>query len=510
MSDRVHKSILNARISFVFYFLFLFLSFFSRKLFLNSLGAEFIGLTGTLQNILGLLSLAELGIGTAVNYHLYKPLQNNDYVAINKIVSLFGWLYRYIGFFILVCGIVLSLFFPLIFKDDSIDIFTIYYVFYVLLFSALIGYFINFRQVLLQADQKNYIVSVYLQTGLIVKILVQMFICVVYMNYILWISMDILFAFASCIVLNKKIDKEYGWLKLNVSRGNEYRKDFPTILRDVRQIFIHKIKDFLLSQSDQILVFAFVSLKMVAYYSNYTLVFSKASLLFIQVFNSISASVGNLIAENNAEKIYKTFWELSALRYYISGIIVAMCFFLMSPFICLWLGDEYLFSDTILLLLCINTYMMLTRGVVDSFNHSFGLYADVWSAWAEAAINISVTVCLAIPYGIIGILLGKIASLLFIVLWWKPYYLYTKGLKISPLLYFKRIFCYYILYAIVFAGMYFCICQISFDASKRIFDFIVYALTIGSLFTIIYGLVMLLAFREMREISKRMLFILKR
>lgn len=509
MSDRVRKSFLNARISFIFYFLFLFLSFFSRKLFLDSLGAEFIGLTGTLQNILGLLSLAELGIGTAVNYHLYKPLQNKDYDTINKIISLFGWLYRYIGIFILGCGIILSLFFPLIFKDATIDTFTIYYAFYVLLSSSLIGYFINFRQVLLGADQKNYIVSAYLQTGLIVKILVQMLICVVCLNYLLWLSVDVIFVFVSCIILNKKIDKEYVWLKLSVNCGNEYRKEFPGILRDVRRVFIHKIKDFLLSQSDQILVFVFVSLKMVAYYGNYTLVFSKASQLFVQVFNSISASIGNLVAEGNMKKIYQIFWELLALRYYISGIIVALCFFLMQPFIQLWLGEEYVLSDTILLLLCFNTYMMLTRGVVDSFNHSYGLYADVWSAWVELIINIVITVCLAIPYGLIGILLGKIASLLFIVLWWKPYYLFTKGFKYPTQRYFKRIFVYYFSYVGVFLFAHFIVGRFLFDVSNSVFDFLLYALVVGVSFSAVYGLVMLLLFREMRGISQRMLSIVR-
>lgn len=505
MSDRVHKSFLNARISFIFYFIFLFLSFFSRKLFLNSLGAEFIGLTGTLQNILGVLSLAELGIGTAVNFHLYKPLQNNDYEAINKIVSLFGWLYRYIGLFILGCGIILSLFFPLIFKETTIDTFTIYYAFYVLLLSSLIGYFINFRQVLLGADQKSYIVSAYLQTGLIVKILVQMLICLFCLNYILWLSVDIVFAFVSCIILNKKIDKEYRWLKLSVNRGNEYRKEYPTILRDVKQVFIHKMKDFLMSQSDQILVFAFVSLKMVAYYGNYTLIFSKATMLFLQVFNSISASIGNLVAEGDIKKILKIFWELSALRYYLSGVIVTSCYFLMQPFIQLWLGSEYLLSEWILLLLCVNTYLMLTRGVVDSFNHSYGLYADVWSAWAEAIINIVVTVCFAIPYGLIGILLGKIASLIFIVVWWKPFYLFTKGFRMPVLLYFKRIFFYFATYICIFVATYFIVGQLQLNILESIWSFIIYAVILGVCFSIVYGIVMLLFFGEMRDIIKRIL-----
>lgn len=510
MSDRTQKSVKNIKIVFIFYFAFLLLSFFSRKIFLTSLGAEFVGLTGTLGNILGLLSMAELGIGTAVSYHLYKPLEDNDQERINKIMSLFGWLYRYIGIFILCAGIVVSLFFPLIFKDIAIDMFIVYYAFYILLASSLIGYFINFRQILLGADQKNYIVSVYLQTGLIIKIIIQMLICKFYLNYMLWLSVDLIFAYVSCVILNRKIDKEYPWLKLSVNKGAEYRKDFPDIIKQTKQIFIHKIKDFLLTQSDQIFVFAFVSLKMVAYYGNYTLIFSKATVLFSQAFNSIIASIGSLVAENNKGKIISYFWELSVFRFYISGVIVAISYHLISPFIILWLGEEYLLSPWVLILLCFNTYLMLTRGVVDIFLHSYGLYADVWAAWAEAIINMSVTICLAIPFGLVGILLGKIASLAFIVIWWKPYYLFTKGVKQPVMQYFRRTASYYLVYIIAVVLIGVILHNIPINASDGVSSFLQYAVCTIGITVIVYLCPMYLLYPEMRIMCKRVIAIIKK
>ena len=98
MSERVHKSIMNAEVNLLFFFLSLFFAFISRRIFLNCLGAEFIGLTGTLGNILGYLNLAELGIGSCISYFLYKPLQSNDRESINEIMSVFGYLYRCIGY----------------------------------------------------------------------------------------------------------------------------------------------------------------------------------------------------------------------------------------------------------------------------------------------------------------------------------------------------------------------------------------------------------------------------
>ena len=120
--SRVRKSLLNARVNLIFYFLTLALSFFSRKIFLDTLGADFVGLTGTLQNLLGFLNLAELGIGSAIGYVLYKPLFDHDETKINEIISVFGYLYRWIGKIILIAGCILACFLPLIFPNTEFEL----------------------------------------------------------------------------------------------------------------------------------------------------------------------------------------------------------------------------------------------------------------------------------------------------------------------------------------------------------------------------------------------------
>ena len=119
MAERIHKSILNAEVNLLFYFLSLFLVFFSRKVFLDCLGDEFIGLTGTLGNILGYLNLAELGIGSCISFFLYKPLQSGDRATIQELLSVIGYLYRWIGTIILLFSIIISFFFPLIFSNEE-------------------------------------------------------------------------------------------------------------------------------------------------------------------------------------------------------------------------------------------------------------------------------------------------------------------------------------------------------------------------------------------------------
>lgn len=450
MSERVHKSILNAEVNLIFYFLSLFLAFFSRKIFLDCLGTEFIGLTGTLGNILGYLNLAELGITASIGFFLFKPLQTNNRQEIQEILSLLGYLYNWIGCIILAGGIIISLFFPLIFSQTNLSLGIIYFAFYSFLGSSLIGYFINYRQILLNADQKKYLVAIYFQSANIIKIILQIYLAYTYKNLYVWVGVEFIFGIIGCITLNWKINQEYPWLKVSKRQGRSLIKKYPDVINKTKQVFIHRIKDFVLSKSDELFIFIFVSLNMVAYYGNYLMIISKVSLLFKSVLDSVNEGIGNLVAEGNKEQILKVFWELLTIRHYVAGLISFSIYSFIEPFIALWLGPEYIMNHHILILLVIYIYINDSRGGVDAFNHAHGLYGDVWSAWVELFINVSITIIAGIKLGIIGILLGKIVSVGFIVILWKPYYLFRSGFKIQVRTYWKGAIRYYIIFGICF------------------------------------------------------------
>lgn len=453
MGNRMQKSIINAEVGFASYLISIFLAFFSRKVFLDNLGAEFIGLTGTLTNILGLLNLSEMGIGLCISYFIYKPIADKNYQEINNIVSLLGYLYKRIGQFIVFLGIFVSLFFPLIFGHSNMSFGIIYFSFFSLLASNAIGYFINYRQTLLSADQKMYVVNIYYQGFSVFKSILQIFLAYYYKNLYVWVSVEFIFSIIYCIILNWKIRKEYPWLKTNKNKGSQLLKQYPDVLKKTKQILIHQMKDFLLTKSDEIMVFAFVSLKMVAYYGNYTMIIGKLTAAFFTMFSGISAGIGNLVAEGNKKHTLEIFWQLSSLKYFITGILIFTLSFLINPFIAWWLGEEYQLSTLIIILLMINLFIMQTRQFVDSFNHTHGLYGDVWAAWTEFFINIIVTISIAINWGIIGILMGKIISLLVIVVIWKPYYLFTQGIKEPVSTYWKGVGKYYVCFFISLSYM---------------------------------------------------------
>lgn len=448
MGERVHKSIINAEVNLVFYFLSLFLAFFSRKIFLDCLGAEFIGLTGTLGNILGYLNLSELGISACIGYFLFKPIQSNNRQEIQEILSLLGYLYNWIGCVIFLGAFIISLFFPLIFSNTELELGIIYFAFYSFLGSSLIGYFINYRQILLNADQKNYLVAIYYQSANLIKIVLQLFLAYYFNNYYIWVAIEFLFGIIGCIILNWKINKEYPWLHVDKRKGKQLLKRYPEIITKTKQVFIHKIKDFVLVKSDELFIFLFVSLKMVAYYGNYMIIISKLISLFAAASGSVGASVGNLVAEGNKERMIKVFWEYTTIQHTIAAILAFSLYAFLEPFISHWLGYEYIMDNRILILLVVYIYITNSRNSIDSFNYAHGLYADVWSAWAELIINVGVTIICGLQWGIIGILLGKLASLIPIVVIWKPYYLFTAGFKKSVSVYWRNVLRNYAISAI--------------------------------------------------------------
>lgn len=436
--SRLQKSFLNARVNLIFYFITLALSFVSRKVFLDALGADFVGLTVTLTNLLGFLNIVELGVGLAIGYVLYQPLFDSNQDKISEIISVLGFLYRKIGLIILLCGLILSAFLPLIFKSTPCDLSLIYTAYYSFLISSLFGYFINYRQTLLSADQRNYVVTAYFQTANIIKIIIQ--ICCSYytQNPYLWVLIELSFSIIYSFILNWKINKVYPWLKSDIKMGKRVMGKYPEVMRYTKQLFIHKIGSLFQVQATPVLIYSFVSLETVAFYGNYTLITQKIQSLLDSFLGSTYAGVGNLIAEGKKENIQKVYWELTFIRMLLSGTVIYALYTLLPAFICLWLGEEYMLSNGVLYLILIYYFLLVNRGVTDQFINGYALFYDTWAPLAEAFIYIVVAVVGGTVWGLEGVLLGNIVSTLIIIYCWKPYFLFTKGFAVSVWKYWRE------------------------------------------------------------------------
>ena len=448
MGERVHRSIMNIKVGMLFYVLSLFLAFFSRKIFLDCLGAEFIGLTGMLMNIMSFLSVAELGIGTSIVYFLYKPLQENNHEKINEVMSMLAFLYRCIGAIIGGAGMIVSLFFPWWFDHLTTGLPLVYFAFYSFLGSSVAGYIFNYKQLLVGANQKQYLVNSYFQTIGIVQSITQILLAYFYRNLWLWVVVGLIFTIIGIIIFNYRIQQLYPWLNIDMRKGRENLKKYPEVLKKTRQIFVQKIKDFILYRSDEIMVGMFVSVVKIAFYGNYTMIINKLNFLVNILSEGLSAGIGNLLAEGNEQNIMKVFWELTAARFLILGFIILSLLLFLQPFIGCWLGQQYQLNNIIVYLLIFNLFIRYQTAAVYIYVGSSGLFSDVWTAWAELIVNLSVTLLLAPTYGIPGILLGKIISFGLISSFWKPYYLFSQTFHRSVWEYWRGMAPNYIIFAV--------------------------------------------------------------
>ena len=503
-SSRLAKSLKNAKVNLIFYFLTLLLSFFSRKIFLRCLGDDFMGLVGTLQNLLGFLNLAELGVGTAIGFVLYQPLFEQNHLRINEIITVLGYLYRKIGMIIILGGLVLAVFLPLIFEKTPFELAGIYFAYFTFLFSSVLGYFVNYKQLLLNADQRNYVITAYSQSANILKLALQILLTYYTKNYYLWIITEFVFSIIYSGILSWKIKEVYPWLQTMRKEGKALLDRHRKIRIYIKQIFVHRIAAFVQGQTASVLIYSFVSLQMVAYYGNYIIIINKANLLINNLFGGLGAGIGSLIAENDSLKIKKVYWELMAFKYLIAGILVFSLYHLINPFISLWLGNKYLLSQSILILILVNLFISQTRSVNDMFINGYGLFSDVWAPVTEAAISIAISLIGGHFWGIKGVLTGPVISLFLIIGIWKPYFLYSRGFKIRLIGYWLTIFKYLLIIIVSWIMAYFVISFVCLNPYKSFMMWVIY----GGILTIVYSLINFLLFymgdQGMRSFSVRM------
>lgn len=430
--SRTAKSVKNSVVALGFYFVGLVLQFFSRKIFLDYLGAEVLGLNTTATNLLQFLNLAELGIGAAISFTLYKPLFDKDEKTINDILSLQGWMYNRIAWIIILGSVVLMSLFPWIFAKMPLPLWYAYASFGVLLASALLGYFVNYKQILLSADQKDYKIQYSFQSIRLIKICCQIFALTYFDDaYVWWLILELVFAIIGSISLEWMTRKTYPYLRPNISKGKQLYRKYPEIGKKIKQVFFHKIGGFALTQSSPIIIYAYASLTLVALYGNYMLIITGVTMLMNAMFNSMNAGVGNLVAEGNKERIMSVFEELFGIRFILVCTLCFAVYTFAAEFITLWIGEQYVLDNTTLALMVATLYITLSRSTVDAFIAAYGLYEDTWSPIVEAFINIGLSVVLGYFYGLHGILLGVLISLFLVIFCWKPIWLFKRGFKIN-------------------------------------------------------------------------------
>lgn len=262
---------------------------------------------------------------------------------------------------------------------------------------------------------------------------------------------------------------------------------------------------FVQSQTVPFLIYAFVSLKIVAFYGNYTIIVDKVAQFVNNLLGSTSAGVGNLIAEGNTQKIKQVFWELLGIRFFIAGIISFALFHLTEPFISLWIGKEYILSTHILFLIILNTFIGYTRGATDQFLYGYGLFSDTWAPITEICINLTVAIIGGYLWGLPGVLLGGITSLIIIITFWKPYFLFKAGFKTSIWIYWWKYLTHLFLILLPGFACHIIILPKYFRPETSFLQWILYAVCICITYALLTYLLLYLFTQGIRDFTHRII-----
>lgn len=316
--------------------------------------------------------------------------------------------------------------------------------FYSMIYSSLIGYFVNYRQILLSASQREYVVSWRYNIANMLKVICQIGVSFLPYNYIWWILLQVVASTVYTIILNRTIDRYFPWLKPSIKEGKQKFKEYIHLWKTTKQVFVLKISHLVNIGTINIFIGIFASLSSVAFYGNYKMLMAKVTGFVDSVFTGMGASVGNLIAEGDKEKTMNLFFELLSIRYFLASLCSISLYFIVPRFVYIWLGPEYVLSTLILVLMSIDIFIQQARLTVDNFRAGFGLYQDVWAPVTEVIICCISASILGYYFKLSGIIAGYVIGEILIRMIWRPYYLFKKGFNCSVLKYYWPKFTGYI------------------------------------------------------------------
>lgn len=407
MSSRLKMTEKNAFWSYFSMITSFLLQFISRTIFIYCLGEEYLGINGLFSNVLGVLSFAELGIGTAINFSLYKPVAEHDTEKIKSYMYYYKLAYRIIALIVAVLGLMLTPFLSLLVNDPgNVGNITVYYLIY--LFNTVTSYFVSYKYSLVNAEQKNYI---YTNVNLIVSattIIVQIISLLIWRNFLIYLLVAAFFGVFQKIFISNYFDKLYPYLKeKDVTKLSTEEKN--TLVAKIKALVIHKIGDVCVHQTDNIIVSAFVSTRMVGLLSNYNMLISTVSSCINVLFNSVTGSLGNMVATESKEYQYSIFKKYRFIGFWFYGFTAIALAILMTPFITLWIGDRMVVDAVVVNLLVIDYYMIGQRICLNNIKSAAGVYEpDKNVALLQAVVNLVASIGLVKLIGLPGVYVGTL------------------------------------------------------------------------------------------------------
>lgn len=492
--NRTKNTLISVSTGLVGYFLTYVVAFAYRTVFIYSLGKVYLGVEGLFSNILTMLSLAELGVSSAISFSLYRPLAENNQEMIKSLMAYFRKWYFMIALFIAIAGVIITPFIDFFIKEPPDIKEPLWLVYLLYLASTVASYSIVYKQTLINADQKVYVVSIVQNTTTILRSILQMVWLITVGSFIPVLLIQIVSQLLSNYVLAIKADQLYPFLRTKPIAPLDKRVN-DSISEKIKSLFLYKIGAVVVSGTDNILISKFIGIVLVGVYANYNTLLSMAKTLTNFFVKAVTPGVGNLTVTQTPAEGQRIFHELNFLVFYIFSLLTLEFAVLLDPFITLWIGADYLLDGFTISVLLINFYLYGMHQTQLIYRNVLGLYTYCrWKPAAEAAINIVASLTFIRYFGLPGVFLGTFTSFMATGFWVEPYVLYKYYFKNDV----KKYCLNYLEYA-VFTIIIVCICK-SVAERIEILTWLTVVMT-GTVLMLIHAVLIFVVFRQKQEFT---------
>lgn len=423
--SRRKYTILNTAFGIATRLVALIANFAIRTVFINYLGIEYTGVSAVFTDILMILSFAELGIGSAITYSLYKPIEEKDYRQIASIMHLYKQAYRCIAIAVLFIGLLLFPFINVIIPNHPNITEDLSLIFLLYVTNSATSYILIYKSSLLVASQLGYFQSIINIAFYIVKATVQVLTIVCFREFIIFLLVEIIFNILNNIAVSYVANKRFP----EVVKFSNYRLStvqIKSIFKNVKALSIYRICGVLMNGLTSLLISILVSIEMVGYVSNYTLIINQIYTFILQFFNAVTASIGNLAASTEKERqedVFNILFFLSSIIFCYSAVM--LCCLLNDFVIKIWLSEKYQISILIIALLCIDFYLKGMATVFNTFRNANGLFRQgQYRPIIMVFMNIFGALLFYKWIGILGIFVAMVVSRLSTQTWYDPLILY--------------------------------------------------------------------------------------
>lgn len=407
--QRTRRSILNVLVTLSTNAIILVTAFIVQKILIMKLGSDYNGINGLFTSVLSMMSLTDLGIGSAIIYHLYRPAAEADHDIICSLLRFYRNSYLVISVVVLIIGCVLMVFIPCIVGNVVIND-NIYLIFLMFLFDCMVSYFLSYKKSLLYAYQLNFVLDGIHFIYYILQNIVQIFVLVFYQNFILFLLLKTICKIIENITISVYIKKHYPFTKNRRAQplSNDIRND---IFIKIKALLFHRLGRLLVTGSDSLVITGVLGILQMSLYTNYHLIIGGITALLNKIFETLTSSVGNFLLDSNQNQRYEIYRKIDFLNFWFFGCASVVLFSVMQPFIMMWIGKEYLFSKSTLFFLVINFYQEGMRASILTFKDAAGIYhEDRFIPIIESTLNVIISVVLAFKIGITGVFVGTIIS----------------------------------------------------------------------------------------------------